>query len=88
LHVRGHPWTRRLWDVDSILTLDERWEAGVWQLKKVIAGSAMDWQRGELHRLIGPDLGIGDKELRRELNSLLCKGNSPIRVQAIAAYDS
>ena len=48
----------------------------------------MDWQRGELHRLIGPDLGIGDKELRRELNSLLCKGNSPIRVQAIAAYDS
>src|SRR5262249_26635908 len=56
------------------LALEELWEAGVWQPKKVISGSAMDWQRRELHRLIGPDLGMGDKELRRELNNLLSNG--------------
>jgi hypothetical protein len=70
----GIPWTRRLWDVGSILALEELWEAGVWQPKKVIAGSAMDWQRHELRRLVGPDLGMGESDLRRELDTLLDSG--------------
>ncbi|MEU7528063.1 hypothetical protein AB0A74_20200 [Saccharothrix sp. NPDC042600] len=71
----GIPWSRRLWDVGSILALEELCEAGVWQPRKVIAPSAMDWQRHELKRLVGPDLGMGDGDLRRELIQLLSRSD-------------
>lgn len=67
----GTPWARRLWDVGSVLALEELWEAGYWQANGVLAQTACDWQRNELSALIGPDRGLGDKELRRELTGLL-----------------
>lgn len=69
--VDGVLWTRRLWDIGSILTLEELWESATWQSRKVISGSAFDWQRHQLACLIGPDLGMGDKALRREVVQLL-----------------
>lgn len=72
--VEGIPWTRRLWDVGSILALEELWEACTWQSRKVLAPSAVSWQRAELRRLVGPDAGMGDRELRRELVALLDVG--------------
>lgn len=73
--TEGLPWTRRLWDVGSTLALEELWEAGVWQTKKVLSPAAVSWQRAELRRLVGPDLGLGDQELRREVNQLLTTGD-------------
>ncbi|MEU3649436.1 hypothetical protein AB0E59_39100 [Lentzea sp. NPDC034063] len=69
--AEGILWTRRLWDVGSILALEELYEVGIWQPRKVIAPSAMDWHRRQLKRLVGPDHGMGDKNLRRELVALL-----------------
>jgi hypothetical protein len=39
--TEGIPWTRRLWDVGSILALEELWEAGTWQPRKVLSSSAV-----------------------------------------------
>lgn len=73
--TEGIPWTRRLWDVGSTLALEELWEAGRWQAQKVLSPAAVSWQRAEIRRLIGPDCGLGHRELRRELNQLLSCGN-------------
>ncbi|MFE1509066.1 integrase [Streptomyces sp. NPDC058726] len=67
----GTPWARRLWDIGSVLALEELWEAGHWQAHGVLSPAACDWQRIQLGALIGPDRGLGDKELRKELTSLL-----------------
>ncbi|MBQ0985290.1 hypothetical protein KBZ10_12330 [Streptomyces sp. F63] len=67
----GTPWARRLWDIGSVLALEELWEAGYWQANGVLSQTACDWQRNELNALIGPDRGLGDKELRKELTGLL-----------------
>lgn len=72
--VEGIPWTRRLWDVGSILALEELWEACTWQSRKVLSPAAVSWQRAELRRLVGPDAGMGDRELRKELVALLDVG--------------
>lgn len=69
----GTPWARRLWDIGSVLALEELWEAGYWQAHGVLSQTACDWQRNELNALIGPDRGLGDKELRKELTELLKK---------------
>ncbi|MGC5410089.1 hypothetical protein ACPXCX_41115, partial [Streptomyces sp. DT225] len=37
----------------------------------MLTASACDWQRNELRALIGPDQGLGDRELRKEINLLL-----------------
>ncbi len=67
----GTPWARRLWDIGSVLALEELWEAGYWQAHGVLSPAACDWQRIQLGALIGPDRGLGDKELRKELTGLL-----------------
>lgn len=67
----GKPWPRRLWDVGSLLALTELHEAGVWERRRVLSAAAVDWQRAELRRVVGPDIGLGAKELRRELDQLL-----------------
>ncbi|WP_331762242.1 hypothetical protein OG612_44865 (plasmid) [Streptomyces sp. NBC_01527] len=67
----GTPWARRLWDIGSVLALEELWEAGHWQAHGVLSATACDWQRNELSALIGPDRGLGDRELRQELTTLL-----------------
>ncbi|MFI5736125.1 integrase [Kribbella sp. NPDC051587] len=70
----GVPWTRRLWDIGSILGLEELAEACEWQSRKVLSSTAVAWQRAQLQGLVGPDKGIGDRELRRELMALLQNG--------------
>ncbi|MBD3932276.1 integrase [Streptomyces chumphonensis] len=67
----GTPWARRLWDIGSVLALEELWEAGYWQTHGVLSQAACDWQRRELSSLIGPDRGLGDRDLRKELTGLL-----------------
>lgn len=64
-------WPRRLWDVGSVLGLEEILEAGSWESKGVLSSGAVDWQRNELRRIIGPDVGLGNSELRRELTQTL-----------------
>jgi hypothetical protein len=64
-------WPRRLWDVGSVLALEEVWEAGTWESLGVLTPAAVDWQRNELRKVIGPDVGLGDRELRRELTAIL-----------------
>ncbi|MGV9326761.1 hypothetical protein [Streptosporangium sandarakinum] len=61
------PWTRRLWDVSSLLALEELYEAGVWVDRKVLSQGAVDWQRHALDRLLGTDPALGSKIYRREL---------------------
>ncbi|MFG1919746.1 integrase [Micromonospora sp. NPDC048898] len=67
----GLPWPRRLWDIGSLLALEELHEAGAWERQHVLSTAAVDWQRGELSRIIGPDVGLGAKDLRREVTVLL-----------------
>ncbi|MGA5217106.1 integrase [Streptomyces cinereoruber] len=67
------PWPRRLWDIGSVLALEELWEAGRWQASNVLSGSACDWQRNELNALLGRDSGLGDRDLRKEITGLLKK---------------
>ena len=69
--IDGTPWPRRLWDVGSVLALEELWEAGAWAAEKVLSQGACDWQRAQLRTMIGPDLGLGIRELRQELTRLL-----------------
>lgn len=64
-------WPRRLWDVGSVLALEEILEAGSWETRGVLSAGAVDWQRNELRRIIGPDVGLGTGELRRELTQTL-----------------
>ncbi|MFF0754565.1 integrase [Streptomyces sp. NPDC004267] len=67
------PWPRRLWDIGSVLALEELWEAGHWQAHNVLSSSACDWQRHELKAILGRDAGLGDKDLRKEITNLLSK---------------
>jgi hypothetical protein len=69
--IEGMPWPRRLWDIGSLLALEELWEAGFWASQRVLTQPACDWQRRMLQGVAGPDLGLGERELRRELNTLL-----------------
>jgi hypothetical protein len=67
----GTPWPRRLWDIGSILALEELWEASSWQAAGVLSHAACDWQRNQLRAVIGPDVGLGERELRREVTEIL-----------------
>ncbi|WP_202997255.1 hypothetical protein [Paractinoplanes lichenicola] len=69
--LEGVPWPRRLWDVGSLLALQELLEASSWARHRVLSPAAVDWQRHQLLKVIGPDIGLGDRELRAELTSLL-----------------
>jgi hypothetical protein len=69
--IDGMPWPRRLWDIGSLLALEELWEAGAWAAQRVLSPAACDWQRAELRSIIGPDVGLGDRDLRREFTRLL-----------------
>ncbi|MET3425590.1 hypothetical protein BJ973_004802 [Actinoplanes tereljensis] len=71
--LEGMPWPRRLWDIGSLLALEELLEASIWARQRVLSPAAVDWQRHELLKVIGPDIGLGSKELRAELTSLLSK---------------
>lgn len=65
------PWHRRLWNVGSILALEEVHEAGRWVDGGVLSQKAVDWQCAELQRVLGQDPAIGSPGLRRELQRCL-----------------
>ncbi|GAB2597521.1 hypothetical protein Aab01nite_73140 [Paractinoplanes abujensis] len=69
--LEGVPWPRRLWDVGSLLALQELLEASSWARHRVLSPAAVDWQRHQLLKVIGPDVGLGSRDLRAELTSLL-----------------
>jgi hypothetical protein len=65
------PWPRRLWDISNVLALHEATEAGDWVRRRVLGGTALEWYCHALERQLGPDRGLGDTQLRRELTGLL-----------------
>lgn len=65
------PWPRRLWDLSSVLALQEVAEAGDWVRDRVLSAGALGWYRHALERQLGPDRGLGDSALRRQLTALL-----------------
>ncbi len=69
----GISWPRRLWDIGSLLGLEELLEASSWARHRVLSQAAVDWQRHQLMKIIGPDVGLGSRDLRAELTSLLSK---------------
>jgi hypothetical protein len=71
------PWPRRLWQASSLLTLEEAAEAGTWVDNKTLSTGAVSWFLNDVQRLLGPDHGLGDSNLRREVNSLLGSGLEP-----------
>ncbi len=70
------PWPRRLWDVSSVLALQEAVEAGGWVEERVLSRGALRWYLHALERQLGPDHGLGDSRLRKELIDLLRSGVS------------
>ncbi|MFI5932632.1 integrase [Actinoplanes sp. NPDC051494] len=71
------PWPRRLWDVSSLLALSEAYEAGDWQRQNVLSAGAVSWYLHALERMLGPDQGLGDGKMRKELTQLLRSGLAP-----------
>lgn len=65
------PWPRRLWEASNILALEEAIECGDWTRRRVLSSGAVSWYLHELERQLGPDRGLGDTQLRRELTTLL-----------------
>ena len=71
------PWTRRLWQVSSVLALEEAAEAGTWLDNRSLSTSAMTWFLRAAERQLGPDCGLGESGLRREITVLLRSGLGP-----------
>lgn len=70
------PWPRRLWEVSSLLALREAVEAGGWVDARVLSDKALRWYLHALERQLGPDKGLGESRLRKELVTLLRSGVS------------
>jgi hypothetical protein len=71
------PWPRRLWQVSSLLALEEAAEAGAWLANRALSTEAVSWYLRSIQRQAGPDLGLGDAGLRREVNALLGSSLAP-----------
>jgi hypothetical protein len=71
------PWPRRLWEVSSVLALREAAEAGDWLRMRVLSPGSVSWYLHALERQLGPDRGLGDTQLRKELTTLLRSGLAP-----------
>src|SRR5207249_2673749 len=57
--------------------LREAAEAGDWVRTRVLSPGAVSWYLRELERHLGPDRGLGESRLRKELTSLLRTGLEP-----------
>lgn len=64
-------WPRRLWDAGAVLMLNELVEASAWVDAQVLGHASVKWLGGDVDRILGRDQGIGDKELRRQLGTVL-----------------
>jgi hypothetical protein len=71
------PWPRRLWEVSSVLALQEATEAGDWVRMRVLSQGSVSWYLHALEHQLGPDRGLGDTQLRKELTTLLRSGLTP-----------
>jgi hypothetical protein len=72
------PWSRRLWQIGSVLALKEACEAGGWVRERVLARPAVsDYLQHQLPPFLGPDRGLGGSDLRREVIKLLKSGLAP-----------
>lgn len=65
------PWSRRLWDVGTFLTLEELHEVGQWLDRQVLSPSAVNWLQRSLEARLGQDAAFGSKELRQQLTQCL-----------------
>ncbi|MFF3039191.1 integrase [Arthrobacter citreus] len=65
------PWPRRLWDAGAVLALKELADASAWVDAHVLGSASVNWLGGDLSRILGKDSGIGDKELRQQLQVVL-----------------
>lgn len=65
------PWHRRLWDAGTVLALKELIDASAWVDAQVLRPAAVKWLGADLGRIVGRDQGIGEKELRRQLGTIL-----------------
>lgn len=65
------PWPRRLWDVGSVLALEEAVECGQWTRMRVLSQSAVSSYLHDLERQLGPDRAVGETKLRKEVTTLL-----------------
>jgi hypothetical protein len=65
------PWQRRLWNVGTVLALREVCEAGQWIGAQVLSPAALHWLCRDLERLAGDDTGVGEPEVRRQLQGAL-----------------
>jgi hypothetical protein len=63
-----------LWEGSSVLALQEAAEAGDWIRMRVLSPAAVSWYLRMLERQLGPDRGLGDTQLRKELTTLLRSG--------------
>lgn len=60
-----------------MLALREAAEAGDWLRMRVLSQGAVAWYLRVLERQMGPDRGLGDTQLRKELTTLLRSGLAP-----------
>jgi hypothetical protein len=65
------PWPRRLWEASNIWALEEAVECGDWTRRGVLSTGAVSWYMHDLESQLGPDRGLGDTQLRKELTKLL-----------------
>ncbi len=65
------PWQRRLWDAGTVLALRELSEATDWCSQGVLSAGAVAWLARDLQRLAGHDRGVGERDLRIQLNQTL-----------------
>lgn len=65
------PWQRRLWDCGLVLGLRELSAAVEWVDHRSLSPGTLKWLSKDLERLQGPDLGVGDKVLRQQLQGAL-----------------
>jgi len=59
-----------------VTSLEEAIEAGRWVEERVLSVGALGWYLHALERQLGPDHGLGDSQLRKELTALLRSGVS------------
>ena len=65
------PWQRRLWDIGSCLTLAEIEEAADAVAEGALSDQALNWLKGSVIEVTGPDLGIGTPAERSTLTTAL-----------------
>jgi hypothetical protein len=64
-------WQRRLWDVGACVSLHELVEATVAMADGALSPDTVNWLKGSLMPMVGPDVGIGSPQERSTLTAAL-----------------